>query len=132
MSLPDFFQKGHGKVRGRRVAKLSANGTLVLPKGIMLDQVYFRNRTANAVTGGIRVGTSAAGTQVVTAQAVAANAVARVNPTIPAYTAGADTTLYVEAVTSWNGAVVDVLVEYTEVTTRTEPSDNTIQGDLYK
>lgn len=131
MSLPDFFTKGHNKVRGKRVVKLSANGTVSIPKGVMLDQVYIRNRTANAVTGGIRVGTTAAGTDVVTAQAVAASAVVRVAPSITAYNAAAQT-LYIEAVTAWNSAVVDVVVEYTEIATRIEPSSNTTAADHFK
>lgn len=122
MALPDFFTKGHNKVRGKRVVqKLAANGTVTLPKGAYLDAIWFRNRTANAVTGGIRVGTTNGGTEVVAAQAVAGSSVSKNLPTVGAYSATADTVLYVQAVTAWNSAVVDVLIEYTEITTRTEP-----------
>ena len=128
MALPTVFDNANKNiVFGKRLVRLTANGTVVIPAGSMLRRIYFRNRTANAVTGGIRVGTSAAGTQVVTAQAVAASAIVSVAPTIENYQAAAQT-LYVEAVTSWNSADVDVVVMYEEITTRTQPSNNTVQA----
>lgn len=127
MALPNFFESLRSSpVRGNRSVTLTANGQLVLPAGVMIRRIYFRNRTANAVTGGIRIGTSAGGTQVVTAQAIAANAIVSVLPTIENYQAAAQT-LFVEAVTSWNSAQVDVNVTYEEITTRTEPTSNMIQ-----
>lgn len=127
MALPNFFESQKASpVRGNRTATLTANGQIVLPAGVMIRRIYFRNRTANAVTGGIRVGTSGGGTQVVTAQAVGANAIVSTLPTIENYQATAQT-LFVEAVTSWNGAQVDVVVQYEEITTRTQPSDNNVQ-----
>ena len=128
MALPTLFDSQRATpVRGNRIATFTANGQIVLPAGVMLRRIYFRNRTANAVTGGIRIGTSAGGTQIVTAQAIAANAIVSVLPTIENYQATAQT-LFVEAVTAWNGAQVDVFVQYEEITTRTEPSSNTIQS----
>lgn len=128
MALPTLFDSQRASpVRGNRIATLTANGQIVLPAGVMLRRIYFRNRTANAVTGGIRIGTSAGGTQIVTAQAIAANAIVSVLPTIENYQATAQT-LFVEAVTAWNGAQVDVFVQYEEITTRTEPSSNMIQS----
>ena len=128
MALPTLFDSQRASpVRGNRIATLTANGQIVLPAGVMLRRIYFRNRTASAVTGGIRIGTSAGGTQIVTAQAIAANAIVSVLPTIENYQATAQT-LFVEAVTAWNGAQVDVFVQYEEITTRTEPSSNMIQS----
>ena len=125
MPLPTFFEaNSRTPVSGSRRVTLAANGQLVIPAGVLLRRIYFRNRTANAVTGGIRVGTSAAGTQVVTAQAVAANFIGSVLPTIENYQAAAQT-LFIEAVTAWNSAQVDVIVEYDEMTTRTQPTSNT-------
>jgi hypothetical protein len=128
MALPTIFDNGNKNlVRGRRLVRLTANGTITIPAGALLRRIYFRNRTANAVTGGIRIGTAAAGTQVVTAQAVAANAIVSILPTIENYQAAAQT-LYIEAVTSWNSADVDVTVTYEEITTCTQPSNNTVQS----
>lgn len=126
MPLPNFFSTaGAVPVKGSRRVALTANGTVVLPAGVMLRRIYIRNVTANAVTGGIRIGTAGAGTQVVTAQAVAASAVVSVLPTIENYQAAAQT-LYIEAVTSWNSASLEVIVTYDEITTRTQPTSNTI------
>ena len=128
MALPTIFDNANKNlVRGKRLVRLTANGTITLPAGVLLRRIYMRNRTANAVTGGIRVGTAATGTQVVTAQAVAASAIVSVLPTIENYQAAAQI-LYIEAVTSWNSADVDVLVTYEEITTRTQPSNNTVQA----
>ncbi len=129
MALPTIFDNANKNiVQGKRLVRLTANGTIVIPAGCLLRRIYFRNRSAvNAVTGGIRVGTAATGTQVVTAQAVAASAIVSIIPTIENYQAAAQT-LYVEAVTAWNGADVDVVVIYEEITTRTQPSSNTVQG----
>ena len=129
MALPTIFDNANKNiVHGKRLVRLTANGTVVIPAGALLRRIYFRNRSAaNAVTGGIRVGTAAAGAQVVTAQAVAANAVVSIIPTIENYQAAAQT-LYIEAVTAWNGADVDVVVMYEEITTRTQPSNNTVQA----
>jgi hypothetical protein len=100
--------------RGRFRGVFAANGTIVLPLGFFMERIWFKNRTANAVTGGIRIGTSAAGTQVVTAQAVAASVQAFIAPTISGYSLTQPqvaVTLFVEAVTAWNSANVDVVVE---------------------
>jgi hypothetical protein len=100
---------------------------MTIPAGVLLRRVYFRNRTANAVTGGIRIGTSAAGTQVVTAQAVAANFIGSILSSIENYQVAAQT-LFIEAVTAWNSAQVDVIVEYEEMTTRTQPNSNNVSA----
>ena len=128
MALPTVFDnKNVSIVEGKRSVRLTANGTVVIPAGVLLRRLYFRNRTANAVTGGIRVGTAAAGTQVVTAQAVGANAVASVLASIESYSTSTQT-LYIEAVTAWNSADVDVVVVYEEITTRTQPNSNTVNA----
>lgn len=116
MTLPyaknDFIS---GPKRTARLRKtLSANGTLTLPKGYFMERIWFKNRTANAVTGGIRIGTAGGGTQVVTAQAVAASVQAVITPTISGYSLAqpqVDATLYIEAVSAWNSAEVDVVVD---------------------
>lgn len=116
MTLP--YVKNDYKSGPKRTARLrvtlSANGTLTLPKGYFMERIWFKNLTANAVTGGIRIGTSAAGTQVVTAQAIAASVQAVIAPTISGYSLAqpqVDATLYIEAVTAWNSAQVDIVVD---------------------
>lgn len=112
MALPDFFTAGHVPI-AKRVLKnaLAANGTITQPAGSILRRMYIRNNTANAVTGGIRVGTTAAGVDIHATMAVAASAMVVGTPLIPAYSATARS-LYVEAVTGWNSASVDVVFDF--------------------
>ena len=128
MALPTIFDhKNVSEVHGKRLVRLTANGAVVLPAGILVRRIYFRNRTANAVTGAIRVWSITAGAFVVAAQAVGANAVASVLASIESYSTAVQT-LTIEAVTAWNGADVDVLVCYDEITTRNQPNQNNVQS----
>lgn len=88
---------------------VTANTTVDLPAGYTLERIHVRNNTANAVTGGIKIGTTSGGTQVVTALAVGANAYADIAPTISGFSATA-TTLFIQAVTAWNSASVDIII----------------------
>lgn len=112
--LSDLFDDGHTKVRGYVAARSkTANFTVSVPKNAIVDKIYIRNNTANAVTGGVKVGTTDGGTDVVTAAAVAASAIVQALPTVGAINTAAARTLYIQAVTAWNSANVDVRVDYT-------------------
>jgi hypothetical protein len=90
---------------------VTADDTLTLPARSRARSVYFRNNTANAVTGGVKIGTTLGGTDFLNAFAVGASTEAHANTAITAY-ATTDQTLYVAAVTDWNGANIDILIEY--------------------
>lgn len=88
---------------------LTANGTFTVPSGHLIDDIYFENTTANAVTGGIKIGTTNGGTEVIVSQAIAANeivAVANANILKHIFSSTVDQILYIQAVTSWNSANV--------------------------
>ena len=95
------------------IVAATAAGTFVVPAGYAIQYVYINNTTANAITGGLKFGTAAGGTQVVAAQAVGANAllvilsadiVSRIfSRTVPQ-------TVYFDAVTAWNAASVDIKI----------------------
>ena len=129
MALPDLFSKGNTKVRGKRVIQKVAavNQALSIPANCLVTDIYFRNRTANAVTGGIKIGSTAGGTDIVAAQAVAASAasIARVS----FHTGSAAKVMYIDAVTSWNGAVVDIYFEYVEIAARTDPNASLLDAE---
>lgn len=94
-----------------KIALLAANGTLTIPAGYVLEQIVIENTTANAVTGGIRVGTTDGGAQVVVAQAVAASALLRIAQAailLGVFSTSADQILYIQAVTSWNSAILNI------------------------
>ena len=91
----------------------TAAGTFVVPVGNAIVAIYFVGNNANAVTGGIKVGTTVGGTQVVAAQAVAGNsfvAVADSALLLKLFSKTVAQTIYFDAVTAWNGASVDVTV----------------------
>jgi hypothetical protein len=87
-----------------------------LPPKALIKQIVFSNAIAAAVTGGISIGTTANGTQVVAAQAVGAStdaAVASYAIVLPVpFTTGLGGALHMAAVTAWNGANVTVTVIY--------------------
>jgi hypothetical protein len=94
-----------------KISAATANTTLVIPAGWMLEAVVIENLTANAVTGGVRVGTTDGGAEVVVAQAVAANALVRIADAAllkGVFSTSADQTLYIQAVTSWNSASLNI------------------------
>ena len=91
----------------------AANSALQVPAGYYIDTMNFVNTTANAVTGGIKVGTTAGGADVLVALAVGANAL--VNALDAAilkriFSTTVAQTLYFDAVVAWNNASVNVTI----------------------
>jgi hypothetical protein len=87
----------------------------VLPPSAVIDQIVIVNSTANAVTGGIAIGSTSGGADVVAAQACAANCTLAVADSAllkRAVSATAPTQIFATAVTSWNSANVTVSVLY--------------------
>jgi len=89
---------------------LAANGTLSVPAGYAIKDIFVRNTTANAVTGGVRIGTTAAGVDVLVALTVGANAFTVGVPLIRAFSATVAQTLFIEAVVAWNSASLDITI----------------------
>jgi hypothetical protein len=91
---------------------VTANTTISVPAGWALEAIHIENTTANAVTGGIRIGTTAGGTEFVTAWAVAGNdKLTSPGPTLSGFNTNFNffsrtvaQTLFIEAVTAWNSA----------------------------
>ncbi len=99
--------------QARVVSVMTANNTFIVPAGFAIQSITMNNSTANAVTGGIRVGTTDGGAQVVTAQAVGANALLQLADAtllLKVFSMSVATTLYVQAVTAWNSASVTMYV----------------------
>lgn len=96
----------------------TANGGNTLPSGAVITNIVVHNTTANAVTGGVNIGTAAAGAQVVSALAVGANALVTVpQASILAQTFNSTGTpvaqpLYVNALTAFNSASLNVTIFY--------------------
>lgn len=91
----------------------TAAGSFVVPKGYRIQCIAIQNTTANAVTGGLKFGTTAGATDVVAAQAVGANALVLVPAAsllASIFSTTANQTVYYDAVTAWNGASVKIRV----------------------
>ena len=94
-----------------RMKTFAANGTYEVPAGYKIDSIVIHNTTANAITGGLRIGTAGGGAQVVTAQTVGANALLQIADAavlLKVFSLSAVQTLYLEAVTAWNNASINV------------------------
>jgi hypothetical protein len=92
-----------------------------LPAKSYIQQIIFSNAAAAAVTGGVSIGNTANGTQIVAAQAVgAATPPATADVAVPSASillsgvsaTGVAQTLNMAAVTAWNNANVTVTVIY--------------------
>ena len=94
---------------------LAANGQIAVPAYLAVRRIFIFNRTANAVTGGINIGTAALGAQLLSAKAVIANDLNESLPVASLLTQAAKV-FYVSAATAWNNAVLDVAIECELVT----------------
>lgn len=97
---------------------LPASGTTdivgpVIPAGAYIKQIIWNNTTANAVTGGMSVGTTANGTDVVAAQTLAANALVFTTDALllkRVFSLTAGTTLHFAPVTSSNTSNITISI----------------------
>lgn len=86
---------------------VTSNTTVSIPAGNIIQHLLVQNVTANAVTGGIRIGTTDGGVDVIITVAVGANALFCVlDATLlkRAFSMSGATTLYIQTVTLWNSA----------------------------
>lgn len=95
-----------------RNSGLAEAGTIVIPANCYVEKVIVKNNTANAVTGGLKFGTTLGGVNVVAALAVGANVFVAANPLLSVFSTTATQTIYIDAVTAWNNANVDVTIVY--------------------
>jgi hypothetical protein len=88
-----------------------ADTTTVIPAGYMIFAASMVESNTRTVTGGVKVGTTSGAADVVAAQAVGSNAtVGLADAAIlkKMFSATVDQTLFIQPVTSWNLAIVDV------------------------
>lgn len=88
-----------------------SNNTFRVPNNYAIEGIKIFNTTANAVSGGIRIGTTSGGTQVATSIAVGANAdlfIPASALTLSFFSSTANQTTFFEAVTAWNSASLNV------------------------
>lgn len=98
-----------------RLETVTADTSFVVPAGYRINSIDIINTTANAVTGGVNIGTAAAGAQIVSAVAVGANAIVSTSPLIRLF--AAQQTVHVSAASAWNSASLKVIVILDQIST---------------
>lgn len=89
------------------VLNVTANTTVSIPAGCFIESLVIQNTTGNAVTGGIKIGTTNGGVEVVVALPVGGSSLQTVlDATLlkRLFSMSGDTTLFLQAVTLWNSA----------------------------
>lgn len=89
----------------------TAAGNFVLPANCVLRDIIVANTTANAITGGLKIGTTAGAVDIVAALAVGANAFVFVTDALllkRAFSATVPQQIFYDAVTAWNSANVNI------------------------
>lgn len=98
----------------QRIIGATNDTTFTVPAGAYIKHIIIKNSTANAITGGLKFGTTSGGVDVAAAVAVGANAVIAVTDAAILkrfFSTSSATTIYVQDVTAWNSANVSITVE---------------------
>jgi hypothetical protein len=93
----------------------AANGTFTVPAGYRISFVDITNTTANAVTGGVHLGTTALAHDVVNAKTVGANARTSIE-TVDKRFFAAEQIIYISAHTAWNSASLNFVITLDQMT----------------
>lgn len=114
--LGSLFQFSSSWVRYREanptttLTATTANTTATVKAGHVIKRIYIYNTTANAVTGGIKIGTTNGGTELISSITVGANDFCTLD-TAYLLSTTSDTTIYIQAVTAWNSASLDIVIQ---------------------
>lgn len=84
-----------------------------VPANYVIDKIVVENTTANAITGGLKVGTTSGAVDIVAALAVGANAKVVAGDAIllkQFFSSAAAQTIFVDAVTVWNSASITMTI----------------------
>jgi hypothetical protein len=95
----------------KRLRAVTADTAVSIPPGWAIDQIFYCEAAGNAVTGGIRIGTTSGAADVVAVQAVSANAlgeIAAASILKKVFSRAAAQTLHIQAVTAWNAASLEL------------------------
>jgi hypothetical protein len=108
-------EQGGSPSRKIRLTGQTAAFTFTVPLNCRLYGITLQETAGAAVTGGIRIGTTLGGVDVVTAVPVGANGFVDCTLLKRLFSATANQTIYVDAVTSWNGANVTIVALYEQL-----------------
>lgn len=91
----------------------SASTAAVIAANGYIDQIIIANTTANAVTGGLKIGSTSGATDICAALTVGANALFTVTDALLLkrfFSSTVSQTLFMDAVAAWNGALLNITV----------------------
>ncbi len=97
---------------------VTASGSFTLPANTRIDSIDIIGTNGNAVTGGIKIGTTAGGTDIVAAQAVSGNSINSIADSSilkRIFSTSATQTIYYDAVTSFNSANLNLYFKFSEL-----------------
>lgn len=117
VSSPATALSNLGGVTGGIVKAVAqgANFTMSLPIGAIIQQIFINETAGNAITGGIKIGTTSGATDVAIAIAVGANSIQIVSSATilkQVFSTTLTQTLFFQTVTLWNSASVNVEILY--------------------
>jgi hypothetical protein len=95
----------------KRLRAVTANTMISIPAGWAIARIFYAETAGNAVTGGIRIGTTSGATDVVAAQAIGGNSLDTIGDASilkKVFSRAAAQTLFIQAVSNWNGASVEL------------------------
>lgn len=107
-----------GTSKQKLTAVVAANSAIVLPANSVIDYIIVKNNTANAITGGLKFGTTSGAVDIVAALAVGANALTFVLDAallLRIFSTTATQQIFIDAVAAWNSASVDITVVYKQL-----------------
>lgn len=99
------------EVASVNLLNITANTTAVIPAGYSILQVIIRETAGGSITGGLKIGTTSGGVDVCAALTVTASSIQAIpNSQLlkSVFSASADTTLYLQAVTLWVAANISI------------------------
>lgn len=95
----------------------AANSSITIPANCYINAVSVRNNTANAITGGLKFGTTNGGVDIYAALAVGASVLTNMLDASVLkrfFSASSTQQIFIDAVVSWNSASVDIDILYTQ------------------
>lgn len=93
----------------------TAAGNFILPANCVIREILVFNTTANAITGGLKFGTTAGATDIAAALAVAASVTAFLTDALMLkrfFSPTATQQIFFDAVVAWNSANVNITILY--------------------
>lgn len=118
MSFPTSNQPNFNMQQDISLLTQTAAASFFLPPSAYITGLMVQNKTANAITGGLKFGTTAGGVDIVAALAIAGSAFGFVTDALMLkrfFSAAAAQQIFYDAVVSWNSASVQIDVMYNQL-----------------